>query len=136
MKLYRISTREYLMADFFYTSEVDGVLVVAVAEPNPMETLFDKEAADELTRIMQAFRPERVVVDFGYIHWCPTTAIFALLAIPKYLAPTGRMKLCGVSDAAHVACRFLNLDSTTLDIAESRTEALAAFQDHETLVTA
>ena len=105
-------------ATTFQFQITNDVLIAEFRDANPLASVFDQAGLDDLISCLGEHIGHDVIIDFGFVHWDQAIAWTKLLQAKRDYVSSGRMILCGVSDTAHVACRFLNLENS-FDICET-----------------
>ena len=105
-------------ATTFQYQITNDVLIVEYRGANPLESVFDEAGLNDLITCLGTHVGHDVIIDFGFGHWDQAITWTKLLQAKRDYVANGRMILCGVSDTAHVACRFLNLEQS-FDICET-----------------
>ena len=117
------------MPDFQHLSVkiVDDVSVVQVLTPKLSDSLTVSEFQDELLEMIDADRPQRVVISFNGVQHCSTAVINGLLRAKKRLVTEGgSLRLCAMTEVIRDAYRMLHLDGTVFDIDDTLEDALKA----------
>ena len=112
----------------FEPQQVDDVIVLHLVDQQLFKNLVINEFEDELLEYLNDSQPQKLLVNFGPVAFCGTSAINALLRAKSRLMKTGgRIKCCGMNENIRGEFQMLNLDGTIFEIYDSASEALEAF---------
>jgi anti-anti-sigma factor len=104
---------------------IDNCYVVHLHDESVLSSEAIANTKRELFELLNATKPERVVVNFASVQHCSSAAVSVLVQLQSKLKSSGtKLYLCGMRESIREVFRVLNLDGSVFEIRDTVTIAL------------